>query len=182
MTKLWKPLSNVGGIWFRSISTICGIIDACFFGMLPLSSIQISSSRHILFPEKCFYVIYGNPIYIFDTYVEVFLWSCHIKYASSIPGLYLRCFPVIIMTTFPQCFPGPVLIPCDLWIMMDLYTRTGMILDVQKSLSRCYFSTGVGTQVHGLSGKHFFSSGIKLFGKSTMIYEGMVTGQCRSRG
>ena len=81
-----------------------------------------------------------------------------------------------MITDYSQSFPGPILVPCDLLILMALHTRRGKVLSAQEYFSNFKIPTGIVTYIRGLSGKHLSFSVTGFFGKSTMTYEGIALG------
>ena len=67
------------------------------------------------------------------TIMEIYSFEVSVENGTgSIPEWDLMCFTVIIMNTFPQTFPGPMMIPCDMLILIDLQTCRDAVLDEKK--------------------------------------------------
>ena len=137
--------------------------------------VQIDFSYPSLFPDQ-FFLFYGNTIYVFDTYVKLFLWFYLEKDTSSIPGWYRICFTGRIVTTIYQFFTFPMMMPWGFWIVLYFHTHREMVLAVQQYFSHWTFPTEIGTRSRDLSCDNFYSYVIDMFGNSTITYEGRSQG------
>lgn len=101
MNKVFKPPSKFSKVWFRPIK-IDGTIDACIFGLIPLTYIKISLSHHILYHAQYFMFSMVTPfmslVFMLDDSFEVLLE----KSTIYIPGWELMRYPERVMITPPS--------------------------------------------------------------------------------
>ena len=80
----------------------------CFWGIPPLYYTKISPSHYIIFSEQFFCVLYGNPIYVFEKYAKLFLWSLPIK----TPVLYHTGTLCVLLEEWRQNLPSTCQVQC----------------------------------------------------------------------